>query len=71
MDLDENNGILWYATSWAVHVHHTLTTYQCCNLHNTQDIRNLICKWRRLHIHKHKHTHTQTNAQTDKRYTHR
>ena len=63
MDLDENKGIL------AVHVHHTLTSYQCCNLHNTQYSKP--DKAMEMLTHTQTNTHTQTDAQIDKGYTYR
>ena len=64
MDLDENKYIL------AVHLHHTLKTYPCCNLHNTQEVRTwhaTQCHANRdAYTHKNKHAHTDrcTNRQT-------
>ena len=65
MDLDENKDIL------AVHVHHTLKTYPCCNLHNTQEVRTWHATPMEMLTHTKTNTHTQTDAQTGKRYTHR
>ena len=62
MDLDENKDIL------AVNVqYHTLKTYRCCNLHNTQEVSNLACHANGdAYTHENKHTHTDrfTNRQT-------